>query len=115
MGTSEDLNVQAEGGVKTGDEDGDDEDDNEDEEVGEHCSPRNVAVHFPLFQTQVPEDLAHMSPAQQQRAIKLRSLWMMTLGTVVVLLVSDPMVRYWRMFRVTVAVKLIFLFLRRTV
>eukprot|EP00043_Microstomoeca_roanoka_P015030 m.149825 g.149825 ORF g.149825 m.149825 type:complete len:613 (-) comp16163_c6_seq1:309-2147(-) len=40
----------------------------------------------------VPEDLQHLSPAQQQRAIKLRSLWMMTLGTFLVLLFSDPMV-----------------------
>ena len=33
-----------------------------------------------------------MSYAQQQRAVKLRSAWMMLLGTVVLLLVSDPMV-----------------------
>jgi Ca2+/H+ antiporter len=33
-----------------------------------------------------------MSPEQQQRAIKIRSCWMMGLGTCLVLLFSDPMV-----------------------
>ena len=37
-------------------------------------------------------DLADLSPEEQQRAVKLRSGWMMALGTIVVLLFSDPMV-----------------------
>jgi hypothetical protein len=36
--------------------------------------------------------LKPLSYAAQQRRIKLRSAWMMLLGTVVTLLVSDPMV-----------------------
>jgi Ca2+/Na+ antiporter len=40
----------------------------------------------------VPAEFKDMSPQQQQRAILKRSLWMMLLGTVVVLVVSDPMV-----------------------
>jgi Ca2+/Na+ antiporter len=40
----------------------------------------------------VPEDLAELSPEEQQRQIKLRSFWMMGLGTLIVVLLSDPMV-----------------------
>ena len=36
--------------------------------------------------------MKHLSPAEQQRAIKLRSAYMMGLGTVIVVLISDPMV-----------------------
>eukprot|EP00049_Salpingoeca_infusionum_P026725 m.27542 g.27542 ORF g.27542 m.27542 type:complete len:576 (+) comp8937_c1_seq2:50-1777(+) len=39
----------------------------------------------------VPEDLQHLDPKAQQRAVLLRSCWMMLLGTVTVLLFSDPM------------------------
>ena len=45
---------------------------------------------------EVPEDLASLTPEQQQRRIKLRSAWMMGLGTVLVLLFSDPMVSQGR-------------------
>jgi Ca2+-binding EF-hand superfamily protein len=41
---------------------------------------------------EIPEDLAELSPEEQQAQIKFRSAWMMTLGTVLVLLFSDPMV-----------------------
>eukprot|EP01035_Chromulina_nebulosa_P030274 gene30274-40240_t len=40
---------------------------------------------------EVPEDLAELSPSEQQIRIKFRSFWMMGLGTAVVLIVSDPM------------------------
>eukprot|EP00730_Choanoeca_flexa_P013326 TRINITY_DN5196_c0_g1_i1.p1 TRINITY_DN5196_c0_g1~~TRINITY_DN5196_c0_g1_i1.p1 ORF type:complete len:583 (+),score=148.80 TRINITY_DN5196_c0_g1_i1:29-1777(+) len=40
----------------------------------------------------IPEDFVHLSPEAQQRAILLRSCWMMGLGTILVLLFSDPMV-----------------------
>lgn len=40
-----------------------------------------------------PEDIAKLpTVAEQQRAVKIRSLYMMTVGTLVVLLVSDPAV-----------------------
>jgi len=41
---------------------------------------------------EIPEDLADMSYEDQQRAIKFRASWMMALGTIVVVLVSDPFV-----------------------
>jgi len=41
---------------------------------------------------EVPEDLATLPPKQQKLRILLRSGWMMGLGTVVVLIFSDPMV-----------------------
>eukprot|EP00026_Physarum_polycephalum_P005161 Phypoly_transcript_05190.p1 GENE.Phypoly_transcript_05190~~Phypoly_transcript_05190.p1 ORF type:complete len:592 (+),score=139.22 Phypoly_transcript_05190:164-1939(+) len=41
---------------------------------------------------EVPEDLAHLPPKKRTMRILLRSGWMMGLGTVVVLLFSDPMV-----------------------
>jgi Ca2+/Na+ antiporter len=40
----------------------------------------------------VPEDLAHLSIAEQQRRILVRACYMMFVGTAVVLLFSDPMV-----------------------
>eukprot|EP00916_Digyalum_oweni_P015940 GHVL01026159.1.p1 GENE.GHVL01026159.1~~GHVL01026159.1.p1 ORF type:complete len:558 (-),score=105.83 GHVL01026159.1:995-2668(-) len=49
-----------------------DEDDDEDEEV--------------------PDDLAHLSPKQQQSRIKMRAAYMLMIGTALVLLISDPMV-----------------------
>ncbi|KNC49757.1 Ca2:Cation Antiporter family [Thecamonas trahens ATCC 50062] len=41
---------------------------------------------------EMPEDLRTLSPEEQQRKIKMRSAWLMGLGTVLVLLFSDPMV-----------------------
>ena len=41
---------------------------------------------------QVPDDLADLSPSEQQTRIKIRSAYMMGLGTFLVLLFSDPMV-----------------------
>jgi len=41
---------------------------------------------------EVPEDLANLPPKQQKRRILWRSTWMMGLGTIIVLLFSDPMV-----------------------
>eukprot|EP00930_Biecheleria_cincta_P011011 TRINITY_DN11347_c0_g1_i2.p1 TRINITY_DN11347_c0_g1~~TRINITY_DN11347_c0_g1_i2.p1 ORF type:complete len:585 (-),score=110.89 TRINITY_DN11347_c0_g1_i2:193-1947(-) len=40
----------------------------------------------------MPEDLAALSPAEQQRRIKMRSAYQMSLGTLLVLIFSDPMV-----------------------
>lgn len=41
---------------------------------------------------EVPSDLAHLSPKQQQRRIILRSFSMMLAGTAIVILFSDPIV-----------------------
>eukprot|EP01006_Ploeotia_vitrea_P025263 TRINITY_DN58148_c0_g1_i1.p1 TRINITY_DN58148_c0_g1~~TRINITY_DN58148_c0_g1_i1.p1 ORF type:complete len:510 (-),score=50.31 TRINITY_DN58148_c0_g1_i1:58-1587(-) len=41
---------------------------------------------------EMPSDLAHLPPEVQQRRLKMRAAWMMTVGTVIVLLFSDPMV-----------------------
>mmetsp|Transcript_28455 Transcript_28455/g.28783 ORF Transcript_28455/g.28783 Transcript_28455/m.28783 type:complete len:551 (+) Transcript_28455:102-1754(+) len=41
---------------------------------------------------EIPEDLRSLSPAEQQRKIKLRAAWMMGIGSVLVLFFSDPMV-----------------------
>merc|ERR1711916_283735 len=41
---------------------------------------------------EIPEDLKLLSPEEQQRRIKLRSAYLMGLGTFLVLLFSDPMV-----------------------
>mmetsp|Transcript_15223 Transcript_15223/g.32824 ORF Transcript_15223/g.32824 Transcript_15223/m.32824 type:complete len:536 (-) Transcript_15223:249-1856(-) len=40
----------------------------------------------------IPEDLAHLSPTQQMARVIFRSVWMMGLGTFLVLMFSDPMV-----------------------
>jgi len=41
---------------------------------------------------EVPDDLADLSYDDQQKAIKFRASWMMALGTITVVLVSDPFV-----------------------
>jgi len=41
---------------------------------------------------EVPEDLAALSPDEQKRVVIFRATWMMSLGTFVVLVVSDPFV-----------------------
>jgi Ca2+/Na+ antiporter len=41
---------------------------------------------------EVPDDLAHLGPVEQQSAIKSRAFVMMGLGTALVLVFSDPMV-----------------------
>jgi len=41
---------------------------------------------------EIPDDLAGLSAEEQQRKIKIRAMWMMSLGTFIVLLFSDPMV-----------------------
>jgi len=41
---------------------------------------------------EIPEDLTHLNYDQQMMRIKLRSAWMMGLGTLLVLVFSDPMV-----------------------
>uniref|UniRef100_A0A7S1L8V1 EF-hand domain-containing protein n=1 Tax=Neobodo designis TaxID=312471 RepID=A0A7S1L8V1_NEODS len=41
---------------------------------------------------EMPEDLAHLSPEEQQKRILQRSFMLMGLGTVIVVLFSDPMV-----------------------
>lgn len=37
---------------------------------------------------EMPEDLSHLDPATQQYHVKLRSLWLMTAGTALVLTFS---------------------------
>mmetsp|Transcript_18429 Transcript_18429/g.25990 ORF Transcript_18429/g.25990 Transcript_18429/m.25990 type:complete len:572 (-) Transcript_18429:419-2134(-) len=41
---------------------------------------------------EVPEDILHLSPEEQQKAIKMRAFRMLTIGTGLVILFSDPMV-----------------------
>lgn len=41
---------------------------------------------------EVPEEFTHLSPDQQQAAIKKKAFTMLTIGTLLVLLFSDPMV-----------------------
>lgn len=41
---------------------------------------------------EIPEDLLDLTPAQQQKVIKMRAFAMLTLGTLLVLVFSDPMV-----------------------
>eukprot|EP00521_Asterionellopsis_glacialis_P010034 CAMPEP_0195289426 /NCGR_PEP_ID=MMETSP0707-20130614/5707_1 /TAXON_ID=33640 /ORGANISM="Asterionellopsis glacialis, Strain CCMP134" /LENGTH=568 /DNA_ID=CAMNT_0040349427 /DNA_START=70 /DNA_END=1776 /DNA_ORIENTATION=- len=41
---------------------------------------------------EMPEDIIHLSPEEQQKAIKMRALRMLTIGTGLVILFSDPMV-----------------------
>jgi len=64
--------VKSESAAAPAEEDEEDEDEEEEEEV--------------------PEDLAHLSPAQQQKMIKKRAFTMLFIGTALVLLFSDPMV-----------------------
>jgi len=40
----------------------------------------------------VPDDLAHLTPEEQQAAIKSRAFWTMGMGTILVLVFSDPAV-----------------------
>ena len=40
---------------------------------------------------EVPDDLRDLTREQQQRAIKLRAAWMMSLGVFIIILFSDPM------------------------
>lgn len=40
----------------------------------------------------VPEDFADLPPDEQQTRIKMRAFWMMGLGTLLVIIFSDPMV-----------------------
>lgn len=41
---------------------------------------------------EMPEDIKHLSPDEQQRRVKMRAGWMLGLGTLLVLIISDPMV-----------------------
>lgn len=41
---------------------------------------------------EMPEDLASLPPDEQQKRIIMRSLWMLGVGTAIVLVISDPMV-----------------------
>jgi Ca2+/Na+ antiporter len=41
---------------------------------------------------EIPEDFTDLSPEEQQKAIKLRALKMLTIGTIMVIYFSDPMV-----------------------
>lgn len=41
---------------------------------------------------EMPAELAHLSPEEQQRQLKLRAAWILGMGTLLVCLFSDPMV-----------------------
>lgn len=41
---------------------------------------------------EIPDDMKHLTPAEQQTLIKRRSAYMMGLGTIIVVIISDPMV-----------------------
>jgi len=41
---------------------------------------------------EMPSDLEHLSPSEQQRRIKRRAAYMLGVGTIVILFFSDPMV-----------------------
>ena len=41
---------------------------------------------------EMPADIAHLSPEEQQRQLKLRAAWILGVGTFLVCLFSDPMV-----------------------
>ena len=41
---------------------------------------------------EIPEDLSHLAPEEQQRRIKYRAAFMLGLGTLIVIIISDPMV-----------------------
>ena len=41
---------------------------------------------------EIPDDIKHLSPEEQQSMIKRRSAYMMLVGTAIVIIISDPMV-----------------------
>ena len=41
---------------------------------------------------EIPKDLVHLSPAEQQQRIKFRAAYSIVIGTILVLLLSDPFV-----------------------
>lgn len=60
-------------------------------------TPSSDKKYLPAYddddeEEEMPEDLADLSPAQQLRRVVMRSFWMMSLGTAMVLVFSDPMV-----------------------
>lgn len=59
-----------------------------------HRLPRKIvpAYEEDEEEEEMPEDLADLSPEQQLKRVLFRSCWMMGLGTMMVLIFSDPMV-----------------------
>lgn len=71
-------------------------------------TPSMHSAHFKLLETpaaadeesngededeeEIPDDLKQLSPEEQQVKIKWRAFWMMLIGSLIVLLISDPMV-----------------------
>lgn len=55
-------------------------------------SPRATLPAGEEEEEEIPDDLANLSPDEQQRRLKIRSIWMMGCGTILVLLFSDPAV-----------------------
>lgn len=41
---------------------------------------------------EMPDELKDLSPEEQQKRVKMKSAWMMGLGTIILVLISDPMV-----------------------
>jgi len=55
-------------------------------------SDRDLTADEDEEEEEVPEDLASLSPREQRKRVIFRSMWMMGLGTALVLVFSDPMV-----------------------
>eukprot|EP00929_Paragymnodinium_shiwhaense_P028857 TRINITY_DN16660_c0_g2_i1.p1 TRINITY_DN16660_c0_g2~~TRINITY_DN16660_c0_g2_i1.p1 ORF type:complete len:581 (+),score=132.67 TRINITY_DN16660_c0_g2_i1:189-1931(+) len=53
--------------------------------------PRTEGEEQANEEEDMPEDLADLEPEEQQRRIKRRAVWQMTVGTILVLVFSDPM------------------------
>lgn len=62
-----------------------------DEEAGSSSSSRETEGGE-SEEEEIPDDLQDLTPEQQQVAIKIRSLWLMGIGTMLVLVFSDPAV-----------------------
>lgn len=67
------------------------------EDMQRHELGPYVPQYMPAYEEgddeeQVPADLADMSPAEQLKRIGFRACWMMGVGTIAVLIFSDPMV-----------------------
>lgn len=61
--------------------------------VGASSGPSDAAADDDdEFEDVMPDDLANLSPEEQQKRIIMRSAWMLLLGTCLVLAFSDPMV-----------------------
>jgi Ca2+/Na+ antiporter len=65
----------------------------------------NAVWNTDMEEEEVPEEFTDMSPDAQQRAIKRRAFIMLTIGTVLVVLFSDPMVDVFQEIAVRLGLK----------